>query len=169
MKKLAVLIFVALLLMQSGGLYMVLKTHELTARISMQQRMRTNRCRIETIRMDMQHFSASLNEEGELLYQGGLYDIQSLSREGRLVTIYAVRDTYEETVLNLISLLNERDRDHSPADPDLILDFTFLCYTSNLNTSEAPVLQSIRTFRAHTQTRILQALQEIPSPPPKSV
>lgn len=130
MKKLLALSLLFFLFAQSGGLLYLYSLQQEFVRAHMEAELNNPKAKFETLRMSLNDFKEGRKNAFEVKYQGKMYDVKGIQVFGNTVSMLALHDTKEESLMHEIKKLICHADDHTQALPDLLLKLSSLTYLS---------------------------------------
>ncbi|MCW3105074.1 MAG: hypothetical protein JWO09_3514 [Bacteroidetes bacterium] len=89
-----------ILLLQAGGMLFIFKCQQYSAYFQMQQDLFHGSAKLEQLTFSLEEYNKNRQDDGdEISFQDKLYDVKSVTVNGKTVTLLAVNDTKEESVM----------------------------------------------------------------------
>ena len=127
MRRTASFTLIVLLLLQSGGLFLVYKAMQCLAHYEMMQTIshqKTGFTKLTISREDYRQGKVGFNE---FFFHGELFDVKSVSVHGSEISLLVLPDSKEKSILKKAGALGDRS-DHNHALPVLIAKLLMLTY-----------------------------------------
>ncbi len=156
-------------MLQSGGLFIVLKLQQYSAKYAMQQKINTAKTNFEYLTLSQNDFQKYRIEKKELFYQSKLYDIKSIEVCNDSVKLSLIRDSEEENVFKKIKKLFATDQNHSKKLPDMLIQLLHLDYVSHTCITVPHRIHFSITRNQGYNASLLTPVSDILLPPPESV
>lgn len=134
MKKYFCYFFILLIFIQSGGIFWWLKMEQITIQQEMHTLLADSSFNIYTeLNLPMNEYYENLKDEGkEILLNGKLYDIKSVSIVNGRAKIKAIHDEKEESVLIRIVHFVKHSNSNQKQIPASLAQLMLLCYLPHL-------------------------------------
>ena len=168
MKKFLALSLLLFLFAQSGGLLNLYSLQQKFVQWHMEEELNNPNAEFESIRM-------LRSEKGrknvfEVMWKGRMYDVKNIFFFEDSVSMLALHDTKEETVLHEIEKLICHAEDHNRVLPDLLLKLSSLTYISGVDQTTYFVEQkSFANYPFYLSPTANLISQDVSSPPPEVV
>ncbi len=125
--------------------------------------------RYESLVLSNDAYINALVEDDELLIQGKRYDVKAVRKAGQYVYVMVIRDTEEESILNLLTNLIRQGKHSDRPAPDFANELAALHYTNSA--------ASLFVYAIPVSDCVFHCFSEIPTeqyigfsaPPPKIV
>ena len=169
LKKVVYIFLLLLLVLQSGGLFLVLKSEQYAAQISMQHRIMNDTVSAEILTLSCRDYEKSLVDRKEIYYHGRMYDIRSMEKTGDSVRLVAVHDVKEGNILKKIKkLFPDNNTKHRQAPKHLMHLMTLNYIAFGVHPDDLILhFQILKKFSV--AEHIISGNPEVLTPPPKSV
>ncbi len=157
-------------MLQSGGLFLLFKTQQYAAKISMQVNMIKGDTPVEHLSMSLVDYRKSITDNKELFYQGKMYDIKSLSFTNDSVNLIVIHDIKEENVLSKIkNLFASQDNTKKSKIPQTLIQLLSLDYIQDGIFCNDFVSHFSITLKHHFSENTITHCHKIILPPPEIV
>lgn len=132
-KKYTALLVLGLLVVHLTGFYVYFVVRLGEVRMEMRQKLSALPDEdMEIVRVPQKEFRASWLEELEMKWQGRMYDIARVEREGETILVYCLHDEDEDNLLSFIAGVVETSRQDSQQAPDSVVQFLTLEYVVSM-------------------------------------
>ncbi len=167
-KKTVVLLFLLLVLLQSGGMICLLKIHQYCIQYEMAAQLYSKELPNETIELSLTEYSNAAEGNGtEINWKGKLYDVISIKYKLGKLILLAHNDTREENVIAALVKFIKFDNRKQKEAPSVASYFLSLIYLQpSFHFSITPILVA-EVLNSYYATISKTFHQEIASPPPK--
>lgn len=115
--------------MQTGGLLMLYHLQKCWIQFETQEAIREGSLELEALSLSFNEFQKAKIDDGEMLLNGKMYDIKSVTIEGEAVTLLAFNDTKEENVLEKIKQYINRKLPNDEVPLQLVKFFSLVFLT----------------------------------------
>ncbi len=168
MKKLASILFIGIILLQSGGIIWWLKAQQWGIQFQISQQLHKQDLPQETILLNPSAFAGlHFKEANEIIYEGKLYDIISTSVEDGKIKLLVYNDIHEENVLFQISHFIKALNANNKKIPSFAGQILALIYLAPIG-EELPKSPNISAKNISPYYFVSKTFQtDITSPPPK--
>ncbi|MEI6900248.1 MAG: hypothetical protein WCL00_10235 [Bacteroidota bacterium] len=166
MRKAGYFILVTLLLLQSGGLFLMYKAQQTYVQYEMMLVLSAKKQNFISLSLSMAEYFRSKIGSKELSWHGDLYDIKSLSFHEKHVELLVLKDNRETTILKRAgATANGGEHNHGfPVQLRRILMLTYLFPLAIESNQHVPVLEVRYQLRSDSWRSLFT---EITTPPPK--
>jgi hypothetical protein len=114
-------------------------------------------------------YQQSKNEEGEIEWNGAMYDVAKIRVEDERVIVYALRDEAETNLLAFFeSIVNTASSDDESPPTSLTRYSSLTFILSSFDFSPRPSFSSIKNHAARYARALNSRALKIPSPPPRA-
>ena len=170
MKKFLALSLLLFLFAQSGGLLNLYSLQQKFVQWHMEEELNNPNAEFESIRMLRSDFEKGRKNVFEVMWKGRRYDVKNIFFFEDSVSMLALHDTKEETVLHEIEKLICHAEDHNRVLPDLLLKLSSLTYISGVDQTSYFVEQkSFANYPFYLSPTANLISQDVSSPPPEVV
>ena len=170
MKKTLALSLLIFLFAQSGGLLNLYSLQQKFVQWHMEEELNNPNAEFESIRMSRSDFEKGRKNVFEVMWQGRMYDVKNIKFFGDSVSMLALHDTKEESLIHEIEKLICHAEDHNRVLPDLLLKLSSLTYLSGFVQPTYFVEQkSFANCPCYLSTAANLISQDVSSPPPEFV
>lgn len=170
MKKFLALSLLLFLFAQSGGLLNLYSLQQIFVQWHMEEELNNPNAEFESIRMSRSDFEKGRKNVFEVKWQGRMYDVKNIKFFGDSVSMFAIHDKKEETLLHEIEKLICHAEDHNRVLPDLLLKLSSLTYISGFDQTTYFVEQkSFANYPFYLSPAAHLISQDVSSPPPEVV
>ncbi len=105
MKRIACLVLLIAILLQSGGLMLFYQARRTAVYNEMHSSRSTRGKVVQQLTIDLATLKAALVDKNEILYQGEMYDVESLTISGDKVLLQVIKDKKEQRLIAQIDKL----------------------------------------------------------------
>ena len=165
MKKLAYIAISLILVLQIGGMVLILKLQQCMVQLEMKAALSNDATRYQTISLSLTDFKQKINEN-EILIDGKLYDVSSYSIKGNTIQLLVMSDEKEENILEKIKEFTTGTTKHSPF-PEQMLQLLTLTYILTDCTHKFGLQQISQQKYTQLCANVFSVTGEVSSPPPK--
>lgn len=170
MKKILALSLLLFLFAQSGGLLYLYTLQQNFVRAHMEEELNNPNAKFEFISMSLHDFEKGRKNVFEVMWQGRMYDVKNIIFFEDSVSMLALHDTKEETILHEIEKLFCHAEDHNRVLPDLLLKLSSLTYISGFDQTTYFVEQkSVANYPFYLSPTANLISLDVSSPPPEVV
>lgn len=170
MKKLLPLSLLLFLFAQSGGLLNLYSLQQLFVQWHMEEELNNPNAKFELISMSRHDFEKGRKNSFEVKWNGKMYDVKNIKFFGDSVSMLAINDTKEETLLHEIEKLICHAEDKGHVLPSLLLKLSSLTYVSGfVHTTYFVEQKSLANYPIYLSPAANLISQEVSSPPPEVV
>lgn len=170
MKKILALSLLLFLFAQSGGLLNLYSLQQIFVQWHMEEELNNPNAVFESIRMSRSDFEKGRKNVFEVKWQGRMYDVKNIKFFGDSVSMLALHDIKEETVLHEIEKLICHAEDHNQVLPDLLLKLSSLTYLLGFVQTTCFVEQkSFANYPFYLSPAANLISQDVSSPPPEKI
>ncbi len=170
MKKILALSLLFFLFAQSGGLLNLYSLQQIFVQWHMEEELNNPNAVFESIRMSRSDFENGRKNVFEVKWQGRMYDVKNIKFFEDSVSMLALHDTKEESLIHEIEKLICHAEDHNQVLPDLLLKLSSLTYLSSgaqIDYSGTP--NFISNYKCYLSLASIFISQDVSSPPPEFV
>ncbi|MEQ1666416.1 MAG: hypothetical protein ABL927_13680 [Bdellovibrionales bacterium] len=170
MKKILALSLLLFLFAQSGGLLNLYSLQQIFVQWHMEEELNNPNAKFEFISMSRHDFEKGRKNVFEVKWQGRMYDVKNIEFFGDSVSMLAIHDKKEETVLHEIEKLICHAEDKGHVLPSLLLKLSSLTYVSSLEQFVYFVKnKSLAICPTYISPAAFLISQDVSSPPPEVV
>lgn len=170
MKKILALSFLLFLFAQTGGLLYLYSFQQKLVQMHMEEELNNPNAKFETICMSRSDFEKGRKNSFEVEWQGNIYDVKQIVFEGEKVSMLALHDTKEESLMHEIEKLFCHTEDKGHVLPDLLLKISSLTYLSSIVQMDYLVTASfISDYKFYLSPAVNLISQDVSSPPPELI
>ncbi len=170
MKKILALSLLLFLFAQSGGLLNLYSLQQIFVRAHMEEELNNPNAKFEFISMSLHDFEKGRKNSFEVKWNGRMYDVKNIKFFKDSVSMLAIHDTKEETVLHEIEKLICHAEDKNQVLPDLLLKLSSLTYLSGfIQTTYFAEQKSFANYPFYLSPVANLISQDVSSPPPEVV
>ncbi|MBL7852284.1 MAG: hypothetical protein JNN04_15380 [Cyclobacteriaceae bacterium] len=168
-RKYTSLFLVALLLVHLAGFYVYFVVRLGDLRMSMREKIALLPSeQLEVVRIPAASFRSHWINEREMEWQGKMYDIARVEKQGAEVLVYALHDQDEDGLINFLTAVVDMARQDPQPAPSTVVQFFTLKFVINQEIAVAPIL----THQANPAT-FISAFPSSPTldhltPPPRA-
>jgi hypothetical protein len=167
LKKTTHIFLLAILLIQSGGLYLVYRFQQFQAREEMRESLLNGQASLQTIHLSLDEYQNSKTDEKEIILSGKLYDIKSIRFQGNTAELVVTHDKKEEGVLGKIKRYMENK--HLPDDMGYqLMQLLSLNYVVPVKEKLTPVSFTLSNYFPEYSCSILCNTAGTFTPPPEA-
>ena len=159
--------FLAILLLPSGGILLVYKIRQLYVQHEMMMLVKKSEIAFEKLILSFSEYQKSRLNAHEIYFKGNMYDVKSVSVSNNTVELLVINDSKEKNLLKNIKDFINKTNQQKKELPDQLQKFLALNFlsTDKENTNYIPSMPS--SIFHHPNHYILPEYSDIPSPPPK--
>ena len=170
MKKLLALSLLLFLFAQSGGLLNLYSLQQIFVQWQMEEELNNPNAKFEFISMSRHDFEKGRKNSFEVKWNGRMYDVKNIKFFGDSVSMLAIHDTKEETLLHEIEKLICHAEDKGHVLPSLLLKLSSLTYISSLEQLVYFVKnKSLAICPFYISPAAFLISQDVSSPPPENI
>lgn len=170
MKKILALSFLFFLFAQTGGLLYLYTLQQKLVQMHMEEELNNPNAKFETICMSRSDFEKGRKNSFEVQWQGKMYDVKQIVFDGEEVSMLALHDTKEESLMHEIEKLFCHAKDKGHVLPDLLLKISSLTYLSSFVQMEYSATQNlILEYKFYPSPASDLISQDVSSPPPEFI
>lgn len=168
-KRAVSIVIISILTVHLAGIYVfsVVRLGE----IRMEQRYRLASLpadQLDVLQVPAAKFKSFWMEEREMEWQGKMYDIARVEREGETILIYCLHDEDEDNLLNFIAAVVETSRQDSQQAPGSLVQFLALEYVVSIvllpQIKELPLPDPVANYIAFKTSAVPDPI----APPPRA-
>ena len=166
MKKLVTIFFVAILVLQTGGIVFVLQIQQILNSITISKLLEEDNASFSEIQISKTEFEKSKIDDDEFYFKNELYDIKSINKNGSIYKILAIRDSEETNILEKFKKIFDSNKNQKNKTPDTLVKLLSLLFV--LPNSTSVVFYKLikeNIYNYTTQNTVDKALS-VPTPPP---
>lgn len=168
MKKLLALSFLLFLFAQTGGLLYLYTLQQKLVQLHMEEELNNPNAKFETICMSRSDFEKGRKNSFEVQWQGKMYDVKQIVFDGDKVSMLALHDTKEESLMHELEKLFCHAEDKGHVLPNLLLKLSSLTYVSSLEQFVYFVKnKSLANCPFYISPAASLVAQDVSSPPPE--
>jgi hypothetical protein len=170
MKKILALSFLFFLFAQTGGLLYLYSLQQKWVQMHMEEELNNPNAKFETICMSRGDFEKGRKNSFEVQWQGKMYDVKQIVFEGDKVSMLALHDVKEESLMHEIEKLfcNAEDKGHML--PNLLLKISSLTYLlSFVQMDYSGTPNFILDYKYYISPAAYLISQDVSTPPPNFV
>ena len=170
MKKLLALSLLLFLFAQSGGLLYLYTLQQKFVQWQMEEELNNPNAKFEFISMSRHDFEKGRKNSFEVKWNERMYDVKNIKFFGDSVSMLAIHDTKEETLLHEIEKLICHAEDKGHVLPSLLLKLSSLTYISSLEQLVYFVKnKSLAICPSYISPAAFFISQDVSSPPPENI
>ncbi|MBK7966942.1 MAG: hypothetical protein IPK10_17865 [Bacteroidetes bacterium] len=170
MKKLLPLSLLLFLFAQSGGLLYLYTLQQKFVRAHMEEELNSPNAKFEFISMSLHDFEKGRKNSFEVKWNGKMYDVKNIKFFEDSVSMLAIHDTKEESILHEIEKLICHAEDKGHVLPSLLLKLSSLTYVSTLQQLVYFVKnKSLANCPSYISPVAFLISQDVSSPPPEKI
>jgi hypothetical protein len=125
--------------------------------------------KLQRIVLSKAQYLQAKNDEGEIEWQGYMYDVGRVESLNNVVTIFALRDEAETNLLAFIDRIVEMTNRDEQAPPSAFTQYLSLIFTIPEVAATASFYQSLKFEYGKLPTEIFSSLAlEVQAPPPRA-
>lgn len=166
MKKIVTILIVIILVLQTGGVILVLQCQQLLNSINISKLLEEDNANFCEINISKTDFEKSKINEDEFYYKNDLYDIKSIINKGGDYKIIAIKDGEETNILERFKkiFVENKNQKNKTSDSLLkILSFVFVLPKSNAVVIYKIAIENI--YNTTTEKPVNKELS-VATPPP---
>ncbi len=170
MKKILALSLLLFLFAQSGGLLYLYSLQQKFVQMHMEEELNNPNAVFEKICMSRSDFEKGRKNSFEVKWQGRMYDVKQIVFDGDSVSMFALHDVKEESLLHEIEKLICHAEDQGHVLPDLLLKLSSLTYLSDFVQSPSFVGSTTSlNVPFYISPAAYLISQDVSSPPPEFI
>jgi hypothetical protein len=158
-----------LLIMQSGGLFMVLKMQQYAAKAVMQSSISCEANISRHLRIYGDDYIKSIVDNKEIFYQGKLYDVISMAKGADSVDLTVIQDEKEGSIFKRIKYLFTSSEDSNKKTPQELIRLLSLDYLQTSHPYISIVFYPYITYKTPFVEGVIIRSTEVFLPPPELV
>ncbi len=161
------ILLIGILAIQAEGALVIHQVRQGMIQYKVRRGIRHNEFVLEVLTMSTDGYARSKRPKNEIMVDGKMYDVKSVSTNGDVVTLEVVHDKAEEGVLKKIKDFFTPDKDSSGKIPKHVQQLLSAKYVPPMRQIFSELI-----FQAATHIYFLHAIgltivRDIPSPPPR--
>ncbi len=169
LKKTLYISLLVLLIMQSGGLFVVLKMQQYTAKAIMHNQIRRSGNDIQHLRLCESDYNKCIVDNKEIYYKGKRYDVVCLTKAGDSIDMSVIHDEKEGNVVKRMKDFFAKSDDGSKKTPQELIRLLTLDYLQTAHPDISIVFYPFTTYKSPFIEGLIMRNTEVFLPPPELV
>ena len=169
MKKFTLISLLVLLMLQSGGLFLLLKLEQQFVKREMETELNEDSDRLTPLSLSLEEFSQCRLNNHELKFHGNMLDFKIVGYNHNTVSLLVLNDTEEDSIIHHLSTFNKLTQKQQNKLPQHMVKLMKQCFLFEKSTFSPENDCNFRVINREVIADIIFGDQEINSPPPKHV
>ena len=128
MKKIVTILIVSILVLQTGGIIFVLQIQQVLNGFNISKLLEEDNTHFSEIQISKTDFEKSKIDENEFYFRNELYDIKSITKQGRNYKIIAIKDSEETNILERFKKVFDGTKNQKNKTPDSLVKLLSLVF-----------------------------------------
>jgi len=166
LKKIVTILIVTILILQTGGVILVLQCQQLLNSINISKILEEENANFSEFQISKTNFEKLKIDDDEFYYRNELYDIKSIIKKGSDYKIIAIRDSEETNILERFKKIFDENKNQKNKTSDSLAKLLSLVFV--LPKSESVIFYKIYRKNIHISPaeNIIAKTLAVPTPPP---
>ncbi len=158
-----------ILLMQSGGLFLVYKVQQWNIQNKMSQVLKNDQTGFIRMTLTVSEYQKYKVKSNEICWKGKMYDVKSAVISGDNIDLLVINDIREENILRQIKLMTDNAAKQHRELPHQIIELLIAPYLCAA-ICDKMIFQNIQEIKYPSLTEVPDSItSDVPSPPPELV
>jgi hypothetical protein len=170
MKRLLAILMISFILANVAGFYVYFVFRLKEIRKEMRASLKDYPIeKLQRLALTKAQYQVAKNDEGEIEWQGYMYDVGRVETRGSEVTVFALRDEAETNLLAFIDRIVEMTNRDNQSPPSVFTQFLSLIFTIPEIAPTASFYQSLKFEYGKLPIEIFSSLAlDVQAPPPRA-
>ena len=128
MKKIVTILIISILVLQTGGIIFVLQIQQVLNGFNISKLLEEDNTHFSEIQISKTDFEKSKIDDDEFYFRNELYDIKSITKQGRNYNIIAIKDSEETNILERFKKVFDGTKNQKNKTPDSLVKLLSLVF-----------------------------------------
>ncbi len=166
MKKIVTILIVSILVLQTGGIIFVLQIQQVLNGFNISKLLEEDNTHFSEIQISKTDFEKSKIDENEFYFRNELYDIKSITKQGRNYKIIAIKDSEETNILERFKKVFDGTKNQKNKTPDSLVKLLSLVFVVPKSDPSIFLKITIKNNYISTIENTKDKAIAVPTPPP---
>ena len=166
MKKIVTILIVTILILQTGGVILVLQCQQLLNSINISKILEEENANFSEIQISKTNFEKLKIDDDEFYYRNELYDIKSIIKKGSDYKIIAIRDSEETNILERFKKIFDENKNQKNKTPDSLVKLLSLVFVMPKSNAVAFYKIAKENIYITTTEKTVNKELSVATPPP---
>ena len=166
MKKIVTILIVSILVLQTGGIIFVLQIQQVLNGFNISKLLEEDNTHFSEIQISKTDFEKSKIDENEFYFRNELYDIKSITKQGRNYKIIAIKDSEETNILERFKKVFDGTKNQKNKTPDSLVKLLSLVFVVPKSDPSIFLKITIQNNYISTIENTKDKAIAVPTPPP---
>ena len=166
MKKIVTILIVSILVLQTGGIIFVLQIQQVLNGFNISKLLEEDDAHLSEIQISKIDFEKSKIDDDEFYFRNELYDIKSITKQGRNYKIIAIKDSEERNILERFKKVFDGSKNQKNKTSDSLVKLLSLVFVVPKSEPVIFCKITIKNIFITTTANTKEKAIVVPTPPP---